>query len=197
MEREPDGGFPPLEIDLQTMSRTAAIMTIIRAFLDDTITDERWFLDRLAERGQVDVDSEGLGRELFMTWDQVRQLADSSTGLTIGSHGHSHRKLAGLDDDAQYHELASSKQILEARLGRPIKALAYPYGWPGSLYRREPKLLAAQAGYHLAFSSRKGSTGSPGSIDMKSVGWGSARPTLRPCSGLEARSTAHSVNRFL
>ena len=46
-----DGGLPPLEIDLQTMSRTAAIMTIIRAFLDGTITDERWFLDRLADRG--------------------------------------------------------------------------------------------------------------------------------------------------
>ena len=25
-------------------------MTIIRAFLDETITDERWFLDQLTER---------------------------------------------------------------------------------------------------------------------------------------------------
>ena len=43
------------------MSRTAAIMTIIRAFLDETITDERWFLDQLAERAKVEVDSEDLG----------------------------------------------------------------------------------------------------------------------------------------
>ena len=62
---------PPMEIDLQTMSRTAAIMKIIRAFLDDTISDERWFLDRLADRAKVEIDSERLGRELFMSWDQV------------------------------------------------------------------------------------------------------------------------------
>ena len=155
VERHPKGGPPPLEIDLRTMSRTAAIMTIIRAFLDETIADERWFLDQLTERAMVDIDSEGLGRELFMTWDQVRQLADSGTGLTIGSHAHSHRKLAGLDDDAQRDELTGSKQILEARLGRPIKALAYPFGWPGT-YTTEPKLWRPQAGYHLAFSSREG-----------------------------------------
>ena len=96
VERHPNGGSPPLEIDLQTMSRSAAIMTIIRAFLDETITDERWFLDRLAERAGVEIDSEGLGRELFMSWAHVRQLADSGAGLTIGSHGHTHRNLAWL-----------------------------------------------------------------------------------------------------
>ena len=52
-------------------------------------------------------------------------------------------------------ELASSKQILENRIGRPIKALAYPYGWPGS-YTAATKALAARAGYRLAFSSREG-----------------------------------------
>ena len=90
-----------------------------------------------------------------MTWDQVRQLADSGAGLTIGSHAHSHHKLAGLDDDTQRHELSGSKQILEARLGREVKGLAYPYGWPGT-YTALTKALAAQAGYRLAFSSREG-----------------------------------------
>ena len=105
-------------------------------FSTGPIADERWFLDQLADVRQVDVDSKGLGRELFMTWDQVRQLADSDMGLTIGSHAHSHRKLAGLDDNAQRDELTGSKQILEARLGRQIKALAYPLRLAGYLYRR-------------------------------------------------------------
>ena len=134
VERHSQGGPSPLEIDLQTMSRSAAIMKIIRAFLDGTIADERWFLDRLAECARVEIDSEGLGRKLFMSWAHVRQLADSGAGLTIGSHAHSHRNLAALDDETQSHELTGSKQILEARLGRPIKALAYPYGVAGYLH---------------------------------------------------------------
>ncbi len=64
VERHSQGGPLPLEIDLQPMSRRAAIMKIIRAFLDETIVDERWFLDRLAENAMVEIDSEGLGRQL-------------------------------------------------------------------------------------------------------------------------------------
>jgi peptidoglycan/xylan/chitin deacetylase (PgdA/CDA1 family) len=190
VERDDDGHVPALEIDLQAMSRTAAIMTIIRAFLDDTIADERPFLNRLAERALVDIDSERLGRELFMNWEQVRQLADSSAGLTVGSHAHSHRKLAGLDADAQYHELASSRQILEGRLGRPVKALAYPYGWPGA-YTATTKVLAARAGYHLAFSAREGINrfASFDRYEVSRLGVGSAdSPAL-----LRARSVLHAA----
>ena len=75
--------------------------------------------------------------------------------MTIGSHAHSHRKLAGLDQRYTRDELASSKQVLEGKLGRPVTALAYPYGWPGT-YTIETKALAAQAGYHFAFSAREG-----------------------------------------
>jgi peptidoglycan/xylan/chitin deacetylase (PgdA/CDA1 family) len=155
LERCPKGGLPPLEFDLQTVSRSAAIMMIIRAFLDGTIADERWFLNQLTERAMVEIDSEGLARQLFMSSAQMQKMVNSGTGLTIGSHAHSHRKLAKLDEDIQLHELAGSKQILEARLGCPIKVLAYPYGWAGT-YTVGTKALAAQAGYHLAFSSREG-----------------------------------------
>ncbi len=41
LDCDPKGGRPRLEIDLRTVSRTDAITTIIRAFLDATITDER------------------------------------------------------------------------------------------------------------------------------------------------------------
>ena len=90
-----------------------------------------------------------------MTWDQAKQLADSGAGMAIGSHAQSHPRLASLNEDAQYQELASSKQILENRIGRPIKALAYPYGWPGS-YTAATMALAARAGYRVAFSSHEG-----------------------------------------
>jgi peptidoglycan/xylan/chitin deacetylase (PgdA/CDA1 family) len=185
-----NGGSPPLEIDLQTMSPNAAIMTIIRAFLDDSIADERWFLDRLADQAKVDIDSNRLGRELFMTWDQLRQLADSGPSLTIGSHTHSHRMLAKLDDDSQREELNNSKQILESRLGRPVKALAYPFGWPGA-YTPITKALAVQAGYSLALSSREGINRFVDfdQYDVRRLGIGSADSTVL----VRARTALHAA----
>ncbi len=179
-----------MTIDLQTMTQTAAIMTIIRAFLDGRITNERWFFDQLAARCEVEVDSAGLGSELFMTWNQARQLVDSGAGLTIGSHAHSHRKLAGLDDDAQRDELTGSKQILEARLGRQIKALAYPFGWPGT-YAATTKALAAESGYRVAFSSREGINrrGEFDRYEISRLGVGSADSAAL----LRARSALHGA----
>lgn len=190
LERDVRGGSPPLEINLQTGSRTAAIMTIIRAFLADTIPDEPWFLNQLAERARVDIDSQGLARQLFMTWDQVRQLADASTGLTIGSHAHSHRKLARLEEDAQYHELTTSKQLLETQLRRPVKALAYPYGWVGA-YTDRTRSLAAKAGYCLAFSSQEGINrfGRFDRYEIRRLGVGSADSATL----LRARSLLHTA----
>src|SRR5262249_25894745 len=44
LPRRPDGdGPPPLAIDLDAMTRSEAIRTIIAAFLDETIRDECWF----------------------------------------------------------------------------------------------------------------------------------------------------------
>jgi peptidoglycan/xylan/chitin deacetylase (PgdA/CDA1 family) len=190
LERHRNGDAPPLVIDLDLMPRTEATMTIIRAFLDESIGDERWFLDQLADRAEVDMDAESLGRALFMTWDQVRQLADSNAGLTIGSHGHSHLRLARLDDDSQRYELTESKRILETRLGREVVGLAYPYGWPGT-YTAQTKALAADAGYRLAFASRQG-TNRPGILDryeLSRLGVGSGdSPAL-----LRARTALHAA----
>ena len=126
MECSPVAGQPPLEIDLQTLPRTVAMMKIIRAFLDDAITDERWFLDQLTKRCMVEVDSEGLGRELFVSRAQLQELAHSGRDLTIGSHSHSHRKLASLDEETQRSELAGSKQILEGRAKVPYQGARLP-----------------------------------------------------------------------
>jgi peptidoglycan/xylan/chitin deacetylase (PgdA/CDA1 family) len=191
LERNPaGGGAPPLAIDLGTTPRSAAILTVIRAFLDETIGDERTFLDQLAARAEVDVDNPSLARALFTNWDQVRRLAVSDPGLTIGSHAHSHHKLAGLDDDSQRFELAESKHILETRLGRTVTALAYPYGWPGT-YTARTKALAAETGYRLAFASREG-VNRPNSLDpyeIRRLGVGSGdSPVL-----LRARAALFSV----
>ena len=181
---------PPISIDLNSVPHVVAISTIIRAILDETITDVPWFLEQLAAQAEVAVDQAHLSRALFMNWEQVRNLADSSGDLTVGSHGHSHQKLAKLDEESQRHELAVSKQILENRLGREVSALAYPYGWPGT-YTLATKRAAVESGYRLAFASREGVNRlgvlDPFEICRLGVGSGDSPALLR------ARATLHSA----
>ncbi len=189
LERSPDRSRPSLSIDLEAMPRSLAIMAIIRAFLDHTIADERWFLEQLSARAEVPIDGESLGCSLFASWDQVRQVVDLDSTLTIGSHGHSHQKLAGLDEGSQRHELIESKRILESRLGREVAALAYPYGWSGA-YTPQTKALAAEAGYRLAFAAIEGvnrpDTLDPYEIRRLGVGSGDSPVLLRARAALFA-----------
>lgn len=182
LARTPNSSTPPLVIDLTTTSRSKATMTVIRAVLDETIADASWFVNQLGARAEVNVHSEESASALFMSWDHVRQLADADPDLAIGSHAHSHSKLAALDGVSQHEELAGSKHMLETRLGREITALAYPYGWPGT-YTPHTKSLAAEAGYRLAFASREAAnrlgTLDPYDIGRLSVGSADSLALLR------------------
>jgi len=155
VERSPSSSLPPLDINLHTTSRPEATRQIIQAFLRDTISDERWFLNELAQRCKIGVDTESLAGQLFMNWAEVQKIAESSTRLTIGSHAHSHQMLARLGRDVQRDELTESKRMLEAKLKRTIKAIAYPYGWLGT-YTEQTRALVAEAGYKIAFCAQGG-----------------------------------------
>jgi peptidoglycan/xylan/chitin deacetylase (PgdA/CDA1 family) len=190
LARDPGRDTPPLTIDLGVTSRSEAITMVIRAFLTGMISDERWFLNQLQTQAEVNFDDGDLGRTLFMSWNDVRQLVRPDQGLAVGSHTHSHQKLAGLDETTQREELVTSKHLLEAHLGCEVKALAYPYGWPGT-YTAHTKSLTAQAGYRLAFTSREGcnqaGTLDPYEINRLGVGAGDSPALLR------ARMALHSA----
>jgi peptidoglycan/xylan/chitin deacetylase (PgdA/CDA1 family) len=59
-------------------------------------------------------------------WDELAALAD--VGWEIGSHTVTHPRLTQLDDERLGAEMSESKRTIEARLGRPCGAIAYPYG---------------------------------------------------------------------
>jgi peptidoglycan/xylan/chitin deacetylase (PgdA/CDA1 family) len=187
---EGDGGPVPLAIDLDITPRSEAIRIIIAAFLDGTIREEGFFLERLAERAEVPADDGTLARALFTDWDQVRRSTGAGTGLSVGSHGHSHRRLAGLDGEEQLRELEESRRILGERLGRAVAALAYPYGWPGS-YTAETRALAVRAGYRAAFAATEG-INRPGATDpfaIRRLGVGSGDSAVL----LRARAALHAT----
>jgi peptidoglycan/xylan/chitin deacetylase (PgdA/CDA1 family) len=90
---------------------------------------------------------------LMMTWDQIRAL--SRAGMDVESHSRSHRVLQTLDDENLRSELTGSREDLEAQLGRPVRAIAYPVG---RRIQREVKIRRAldEAGYRIGLSNMSG-----------------------------------------
>jgi peptidoglycan/xylan/chitin deacetylase (PgdA/CDA1 family) len=71
-------------------------------------------------------------KELFdywlqMTVQEIRELSQSSF-VTIGCHGYYHNDLTALDAVAAEDELVRAKRFLEHLTGKPINAIAFPYG---------------------------------------------------------------------
>lgn len=66
-----------------------------------------------------------MARELYMTADQVRQLAAAGC---LGSHAHDHLPLGLLDDAELRLQLQRSVEILVHLTGRAPLFLSYPYG---------------------------------------------------------------------
>jgi peptidoglycan/xylan/chitin deacetylase (PgdA/CDA1 family) len=71
----------------------------------------------------------------MLTWRQTEEVA--ATGVEIGAHGHSHAQLDQLGDAALRDELRYSQDLLQDRLGRRVRAMAYPYGYSSARVRRE------------------------------------------------------------
>jgi peptidoglycan/xylan/chitin deacetylase (PgdA/CDA1 family) len=168
-------------------SRGMAITSTIASFLAGDIDEESSFLARLEQQAQVTVNHQLLGRELFMGWDELGCLVRA--GMSIGSHGHSHRALARLVTSVQRQEIADSKQVLEAKLSRAVTAIAYPYGWEGT-FSAETLELAGQAGYRWGFSSLEGINrcadleGAPLCLRRLTLGIGDSALLLRARLGL-------------
>lgn len=87
-----------------------------------------------------------------MNWAQVRELLDSGL-CEIASHGHMHRRLAGMSGRLLKEELELSRQLIEERLGVTPVAYFYPLG----AYDRSSAKAVQQAGYRGAFRA----TGAP------------------------------------
>ncbi len=91
-----------------------------------------------------------IGKPLYMTWDLLREMKDA--GMSIQSHGVTHRPLAGLGQKDLNLELLISKRVIERELAVMVRHLSLPHGlkefkiWP----------LARQIGYQSICTSDAG-----------------------------------------
>ncbi|MBK5930309.1 polysaccharide deacetylase family protein [Halochromatium salexigens] len=105
----------------------------------------------------------------LMSAFQLRALKEA--GISVGSHGVSHRKLAELAPAEQARELNQSRAALEDLLGQPVRDLCYPFG----RFTQETVRLAAEAGYRSAMTCLRGAaTGAdhPLVLPRKAVSFG-------------------------
>lgn len=89
--------------------------------------------------------------DTFIDWAQVRQMARH--GVVFGGHGAEHRVLTQVSPEVVSFEVATSKEVLDERLGAPPLAFAYPNGgWNAAVAN-----TVRAVGYRLAFTIEPGS----------------------------------------
>ena len=96
-------------------------------------------------RNAFDADIEP--EEAICDWNDLREL--ERCGVSVQSHGVSHRAFSELDPAEQEEEARQSKAVLEAGLGKPIEVFSYPYGDDGVDPQRLREMLK-RVGYRAA-----------------------------------------------
>jgi peptidoglycan/xylan/chitin deacetylase (PgdA/CDA1 family) len=96
---------------------------------DGRESDYRVIWPRLRERGwtaEFFVNPGTVGQPGYVTWAQVREMAEA--GMGVQSHGYDHVTLWGLGRAALRRQLGDSRRALEDATGRAVEFLAAPFG---------------------------------------------------------------------
>lgn len=88
--------------------------------------------------------------------NELRQLGEQ--GMSIGSHTLNHPMLSLQPSDMAWKEISESRSVLQNAVGKPVWALAYPFGDAASVTPREMQ-MAEQAGFQCAFMNIDGGFG--------------------------------------
>jgi peptidoglycan/xylan/chitin deacetylase (PgdA/CDA1 family) len=94
------------------------------------------------------------GLPRYMSWDQLREIAEQ--GVTIGSQTKSHPHMADLTHERIKAELRQSNALFEDKLGNAPDLFAYPYGEANN----EVMALVKSEGFVASFGQHSGAIGS-------------------------------------
>lgn len=87
---------------------------------------------------------------VLMNWDQVREM--DANGFHIGAHTRRHAYLPSLTKEQAIDEIVGSKQMIEAKLGKPVDYFVYPVGG----FNDDIKKIVINAGYKAAGTTNRG-----------------------------------------
>jgi peptidoglycan/xylan/chitin deacetylase (PgdA/CDA1 family) len=98
---------------------------------------------------ELSVNEENEERYLFMTWEDIKKMANS--GQVIGSHTHTHPILSTLDEKESFQELKLSKENIENHTNEPCLTMSYPNGEKDDYFAIQKRQLST-LGYKCAFT---------------------------------------------
>jgi peptidoglycan/xylan/chitin deacetylase (PgdA/CDA1 family) len=138
------------EFSLQPKSNKYRATYNIVDKLKELSEEKRNFLiDKLIEQCQVNI-SPDLGRELILTWDDIKEM--SHNGISFSSHSVNHQFLTKIPLESAKYEISQSKRDIEEKLGGQVTAFAYPFGD----FNPELVNFVKEAGYKCAVSVSPG-----------------------------------------
>jgi peptidoglycan/xylan/chitin deacetylase (PgdA/CDA1 family) len=91
-----------------------------------SLQERQAFLETLAELAGIDTSKLAHDAGLYLTCDQVRELAAS--GFEIGNHTYSHVRCRSLKSEDFHQEIEKNNAELTALAGRPVRSFSVPYG---------------------------------------------------------------------
>ena len=92
-----------------------------------------------------------VGTNGYINWEQAKEFEEN--GISIESHTVNHITLSTQSNEKALFELTKSKDIIEKKLGKQVKFVAYPEGF----YNKLTEKLVQEAGYRGAVTIRYGS----------------------------------------
>jgi peptidoglycan/xylan/chitin deacetylase (PgdA/CDA1 family) len=151
-------GLGPLAPDATVHSRRDYLAATLRFLMTLEDGERRKQVEAILKDSNVDLRTD-VHRP--MNWHQVREM--SAAGMEFGSHTVTHPVLTKLCDVDLQKELVDSKSRIEAELGVPVTALAYPVGG-AEAHDARVRLYALRAGYRIGMCYE------PGVNDSKELG---------------------------
>ena len=133
----------------QRIERRSTVITFDDGY-EETCRLVAPLLKRVGIPATVFVTPAEVGTPGFMTWDQIRAIANE--GISIGSHTFHHAYLPLIPLEEVRWELSESKQAIERQVGRPVELLCYPIGG----YTPEVQRMAQACGYQAACTTNRG-----------------------------------------
>ena len=156
MQAAPAGDFSIQLDDVRVFQLTSRQSRLLAGF--ETISylrslpneDRKRFCASLERR--VELPRQELENRM-MTWSQAETMQNA--GISFGSHTVTHPAVSRLSSVGLEFEIAESKRILEAKLGRAIEDFAYPFGQPKDCGNVAAGRLAS-SGYRSAVTTVHG-----------------------------------------
>jgi len=130
---------------LEAVDGRSGVFAAVRALIETLSAAElERVLEALGDGGAEYADHPGL---LPLTWEMVAEM--SGAGITIGSHTRSHYLLTQESRAEARQQLRASREVLESRLGAPVRHFAYPDGSFNGAVVEE----VAAAGYRYGYTT--------------------------------------------